>query len=47
MGGCGIIIENEEPYQCDVLLAAVVVAAAGPGWEEQLRMMGRQAVPAI
>lgn len=46
-GRCGIIIEYEEPYKCDILLAAVVVAAAGLEWEGELRMMGRQAMPAV
>lgn len=45
-GKCGIIIEYAEPYKCDILLAAVM-AAAGPGWEGEMRMMGRQAMPAV
>lgn len=39
-GRCGIIIECEEHYKCDVLLAAVVVTAAGPGCEGEVRMIG-------
>lgn len=46
-GRCGIIIEYEEPYKCDILLAAVVVAAAGPEWEGEVRMIVGQAMLAV
>ena len=37
----GIIREYEEPYKCDIASAAVVVAAAAPGWKGGVRTMGR------
>lgn len=38
----GIVREYKEPYKCDILSEAEVVAAATLGWEGGVRTVGRQ-----